>query len=451
MCPRLPTRALRLADVRVRVELFLNALFESPIPVGAAELPAPVSWLARFAGRGGDAKAPASPGTDGIRIFLPDELDAPDGIEASFQTYLLLAVEQAVRLVRGSTSIALAIDSSDVRDWFAIAEAAAVDDWIAHQAPGLVPPLRDARRKALTERSGSLPRDDRERAVESVARALLASDPRERLEELPLFAIPADALDWARRTARAAHRSYRSMPGVWYWGRARAVLPGIPGSSWHGEERKPERAAARRVADMRRRPRIREAAEDEDDSGTGTWVIRPDEPQESVEDPFGLQRPTDRADEVDPESLGDSLSELPEARVVRTPGQAKEILRSGSELPRTPRELAVAETTPSAVSYPEWDYRSASYRTPGAIVQGGRTAARRSGLGSARSSRVTAGSCGACGHGSSGFVHAASGSAVRPKDLNSTSRNTSRPLPTFVRAWSERTVCISTCDPGGGN
>ena len=367
--PPAPDRALRLGDIRVRLELFLNALFESSIPVSAAELPAPVSWLARLAGRAGDARAPAVPGTDGHRIFLPDELDAPDGIEASVQTHLLLAVEQALRLVRGSTSIALAIDRSDVRDWFAIADAAAVDDWIVHQATGLVPPLRDARQKALMERTGPLPRDDRERAVESAVRRFLASDPHERLEDLPLFAIAADAHDWARRTAHGDYRSYRSMAGVWYWGRARAVLPGIAGSSWHGEERQPERASARRVADMRRRPRIREAAADEDDSGTGTWVIRPDEPQETVEDPFGLQRPADRANDVDPESLGDSLSELPEARVVRTPGLPKEILRSGDELPRTPRALAVAETRSSGVSYPEWDYRRASYRTPGAIVR----------------------------------------------------------------------------------
>jgi len=360
--------ALRLADVRVRLELFLNALFESPIPVSAAELAAPVSWLARLAGRGGNARAYAVPGTDGCRIFLPDELDVPDRIEASVQRYLLLAVEQAVRVVRGSTSIALAIDRSDVRDWFAIADAAAVDDWVVRYATGLIPLLRDARRNALMERTGPLPRDDRERAVESAVRRFLASDPGERLANVPLFANAADAGDWARRTAGADHRRYRSMTGVWYWGRARAVLAGIAGSSWYGEEREPERAAPR-VADMRRRPRIREAAEDEDDRGTGTWVIRPDEPQESVEDPFGLQRPIDRAHDVDPESLGDSLSELPDARVVRTPGQAKEILRSGDELPRTRREFSVAETTPSVMSFPEWDYRSGSYRIPGAIVR----------------------------------------------------------------------------------
>ena len=130
------------------------------------------------------------------------------------------------------------------------------------------------------------------------------------------------------------------MPGVWYWGRASAPrLPVLPALARYDRDTPDaERAPRRRVAEMRAALGIREAAEDEDDSGTGTWVIRPDEPQESVEDPFGLQRPTDRADDADPEALGDSLSELPEARVVRTPGQAKEVLRAGDELPRAPRE-----------------------------------------------------------------------------------------------------------------
>ena len=92
-----------------------------------------------------------------------------------------------------------------------------------------------------------------------------------------------------------------------------------------------------RVSEMRRRPRAREAAEDEDDNNAGTWVIRADEPQESVEDPYGLQRPTDRDDDADPEGLADSLSDLPEARMVRTPGQAREVLRSGDEIERDRR------------------------------------------------------------------------------------------------------------------
>ena len=117
------------------------------------------------------------------------------------------------------------------------------------------------------------------------------------------------------------------------------------------EDGDPRRSTNRRVAEMRRRPRIREADEHEDDSGTGTWVIRTDEPQESVEDPFGLRRPTDCADDADPEGLGDSLSELPEARVVRTAGRAKEILRAGEDLPRT---VGTARMTarPGGIAFP---------------------------------------------------------------------------------------------------
>jgi nitric oxide reductase NorD protein len=119
---------------------------------------------------------------------------------------------------------------------------------------------------------------------------------------------------------------------------------------------------------MLRRPRVREAADDEDDDHPGTWVIRADEPQESVEDPFGLQRPADRDDAADPEGLGDSLSELPEARVVSTPAPAREVLRSGEPIERlegpTPEPA-----TPRGLVYPEWDHRVRGYRAHGAIVR----------------------------------------------------------------------------------
>jgi nitric oxide reductase NorD protein len=119
---------------------------------------------------------------------------------------------------------------------------------------------------------------------------------------------------------------------------------------------------------MPRRPRARQATEDEDDETPGTWVIRPDEPQESVEDPYGLQRPADRDDEADAEGLGDSLSELPEARVVRTPGEAREVLRSGDDPPRTAVAPAAIRGR-AGVAYPEWDYRAGHYRHPGAVVR----------------------------------------------------------------------------------
>jgi nitric oxide reductase NorD protein len=119
---------------------------------------------------------------------------------------------------------------------------------------------------------------------------------------------------------------------------------------------------------MPRRPRPRTAADDEDDQGAGTWVIRADEPQESVEDPFGLQRPMDRDDEADPDGLGDSLSELPAARVVRSPGRPREVLRSG-ETPAPAGARAPAPASAGGLAYPEWDYRAGHYREPGAVVR----------------------------------------------------------------------------------
>ena len=98
-------------------------------------------------------------------------------------------------------------------------------------------------------------------------------------------------------------------------------------------------------------------------------MIRADEPQESVEDPFGLQRPADRKEDADPEGLADSLSELPEARVVRTPGRPREVLRSGEVPPRREAPPQSTSTTHAGIAYPEWDYRTRQYQQPGAIVR----------------------------------------------------------------------------------
>lgn len=369
--PPAAENVLHLKDVRVRIELFLNALFQVPFAVASAEPPAPVSWLARLAGR-----APADPddvpaGNDGERVFLPPALDASAGADDSFRLYLLLAVQQAVRIERRSAAVASGIENAEIRDRFMLADAIAVDAWIAGEAPGLVPILRTARRDSLARRGSAWPGRPRERAGEAILRDFLAQDPRERFLDLPAGVKVSDALRWAGRLpASGPADTYREIPPAWYWGRALAASSARPATALRDDDNEPGQAVTRRrVAEMRRRPRSREAADDEDDSGAGTWVIRPDEPQETVEDPFGLQRPTDRADEADPEGLGDSLAELPEARVVRTPGQAREVLRAGDE--PTPPAGGQAASAPDRVgiAYPEWDFRSSTYRRPGAVVR----------------------------------------------------------------------------------
>jgi hypothetical protein len=82
-----------------------------------------------------------------------------------------------------------------------------------------------------------------------------------------------------------------------------------------------------------RRPRIREASEDEDDSEPGTWMVRADDLQEKAEDPAGLQRPADRDQQADAGELADALSELPEARLVRTSAAVSEVLAGADRYP----------------------------------------------------------------------------------------------------------------------
>ncbi len=367
--PPVQDDTVRLPDIRPRLELFLHALFEREIAIATAEPAAPVSWLGRLAGRGTDARSEVVPGTDGVRVYLPPALDADDG---ALQLFTLMAVAQAVRLVRGSTTVASAIEADEVLHRFAIAEATAVDTWIAGEAPGLVPALRAARRDALAKRSASWPAARRGRWIEELVRDWLAHDPTQRCEWVPLCDTPSESLAWAlgvssERSGEPGRFGNQIAP-VSYWGRFLAPAKPLVADGYANISEPPALRKQRRVAEMRRRPRVREAAEDEDDVGAGTWVIRPDEPQESVEDPFGLQRPTDRDDHADPEGLGDSLSDLPEARVVRTPGQAREVLRAGDESPRSPTPSASPLTQPG-IAYPEWDYRSGTYRRPGAIVR----------------------------------------------------------------------------------
>ena len=151
---------LRLSGIRLRLELFLHALFAMPIGITAANAPAPVSWLARLAGRSG-AGPDGFAGTDGACIYLPAALDATSGMDVAFEDYLLSAVQQSVRLVRRSATLALGISNREVHDRFLLAEAIAVDAWIAGVAPGLVPALRAARREALAHRSRTWPRSFR--------------------------------------------------------------------------------------------------------------------------------------------------------------------------------------------------------------------------------------------------------------------------------------------------
>ena len=364
-------RTIPLATVRSRLEMFLTALVRAPMSVVPIEPPAPASWLARLA-RGPSRRRPGAlprSGTDGRQVCLPAALPPVScGLDA-LALYRLLAVEQAVRMVRGTAPAWAHLDSGETRDWFLLAEAATVDRWIAREVRGLVPELIAARasaRAGRTSRRGSAG----DSAVARHVDALLAADPLTPPFAMDIDGSPEQSLDWARtQRARSHGRRYRGVSLPWYWGEIlephRLLAPATPCESEEAGSAMPGKP---RVAEMRRRPRVREAAEDEDDSHAGTWVIRADEPQESVEDPFGLQRPADRDADADPEGLADALSDLPEARMVRTAAPARELLRSGDAFERVPGQTPAAPARRGLV-YPEWDHRLRAYRPEGAIVR----------------------------------------------------------------------------------
>ena len=254
---------------------------------------------------------------------------------------------------------------------FLIAEAAAVDRMLAILLPGMLIDVVAGRAEALADRSraGRARMSRQETAVERLITSLLRADPLIPPPEIPTFATPTDSNRWAGEMAnriRTLSGRYRGVAPVALWGTVSPAPDVAPIAATRHDATGAQRPP--RTHTMTRRPRARAATDDEDDSRTGTWIVRADDPQESVEDPMGLQRPTDQSEGADPGDLGDSLSDLREARLVRTPEAPREVLASDDPVPRAPaiRDLALRH---AAIVYPEWDYRARRYHTPGAVVR----------------------------------------------------------------------------------
>ena len=351
---------LSLADVRGRLELFVGAAFGVSMRISQAEHPILPNLFWRI-GR----KFPKHlierrilAATDGVSLRLPPSLPAEHGL----LKYRLLASQCAARVARGTPALLPA--GTMERILYLLREAAAVDQALGESLPGLLHALRAARDEALRSRPESRLLTPRERAVEA---ELIAS-----LEyESPVVSkSPEESATWAREMAASFENEegiFRGLPAVEHWGivsRPPAVSSNVASAA--DDPGAPPLPA--RVSKMKRRPKVRDATPDEDDPNPGMLMIQLDDPQQSVEDPMGMHRPTDRDDEADPDDLGDSLSELPEARLVDKPGSAREILASDDPAPR-----GIAEVTRgnggSALVYPEWDYRRNAYVDHGAVVR----------------------------------------------------------------------------------
>ena len=366
-------RYAALAEHKQRLELLIAAVYGAPLEIRTAQSPTPPSALSRLFGRGARQLigTRALPANDGAQIFLPRELPSERGDPLSLMR--VLALQQAGRCVRGADAPSSPPDDQLVCDLFEMSEAVAVDCMLAHDLPGITADLCAVRKMALRER----PRLERlrpaEQRVEALYRHVLESHPAYLPMPLALVTSPRESLAWALKTGRemrVGEASYRGLTKDLWLGLVYSRLPPkqLEQVSAPADDAGADRGHGR-TAQLVRRPDVREQREDEDDQGPGMWMLQMDDPQQHVEDPMGLQRPTDRDEKADPGGLADSLSELPEARLVSTPRPASEVLLSDDPLDRRSALEASATMTASDIAYPEWDYRIGVYLDRGAIVR----------------------------------------------------------------------------------
>lgn len=367
---------LTLAELAPRLALLIRAVIGETVPLRAAQAPARPTLLAKLFRRSeGPLGTSALPATDGASIWLPATLSRLNA-EQALVWYRVTALRQAMRVLRGSVGHWPGPTDALLGDLYLLLEASAADAELVRALPGVAPQLRVLREAALSAR----PTDDRllpqHRAVEAVFRQECSASVANDSAHAGLPATnPSNSLAKARQLAAELRREFpgRSFGAhplykdIWL-GELRAP-PVAPASSASpaGDERQDSKTV--RSARLPRRPQVRQAEEKEDEARPGTWMVQTSKPEEKAEDPYGMQRPTDRDAQTAEDELADALSELPEARLVSTPSRPREFLLSDD----APDALAKRGRSTkgrggAALTYPEWDYRIGAYHESAATV-----------------------------------------------------------------------------------
>ena len=362
---------LTLRDVSQRIDLLINAVFGVSFPIRVAQPPAPPTFLTKvFRRRDGPCCGIALPATDGSSIWLPATLGISNP-DTALDWYRVLALQQATRAHRDCAKGLSLLETEIQRSVFLLLEAQAADAQIVHLLPGMRPSLDAVRSAVLQMRPPPERFPPSRRPLEQFARSLLSSDYLEahiaQERALQRARVVAAEVGQASPASPAGRKSlYKDLwTGDLYPPPARSTH-----ALDHADQVNAPSASRPRSAHLPRRPNVRDAADDEDDKKQGAWMIQTSEPHEQAEDPVGMQRPTDRDESTAAEEFADALSELPEARLVATPGRPREVLLS-DDLPVSRakkhdiRSHAASETQ---LSYPEWDYQRSAYREPGATV-----------------------------------------------------------------------------------
>lgn len=375
--PQTGPQPLRLGEAAPRLDLLLTAVFGRRFLLRTAQPPAPRTLLSRFFQRhAGPQRSQALPATDDAQLWLPAETGLDDRAAAS-RRFRVLVLLQAQRAVRGSGAGLPLDDTPLVQALYLLLEATAAARNVEAQLPGLAADIAALRRDALAARPPLRQFPEWQQPLEGCVRVALG-DMKTRSPALPQTMAPSASVAAARVLAAELAGKYPTLERAAYpllkdlWtGELRppspqrqAAMPSSSGDATDDDDRKP------RSARLKRRPAVRDAPNDEDDSKPGAWMIQTSEPHEKAEDPVGLQRPTDRDETAAAEDFAESLAELSEARLVTTPGRPKEVLLADDPPEtRTQRDSSSIANEHARFVYPEWDYRQNGYRERGAIVR----------------------------------------------------------------------------------
>ena len=377
-----PTPTLTLPDVGQRLDLLIVAVFGHACPLRTAQAPARATLLARtFLRQHRPRVQGAIPATDGTHIWLPAETGLIETALA-LERFRTVVLQQAMRVARGS---AAGVDSDAtplVRDLYLLIEAHAADADLAQMLPGMRAPLQAARAAALSARPALSHFPAQRRPLESWVRQLMALPASGQAADALYSPSPVKSRQLARDIAsklqsnvlEAGRPSTQPLFKDWWTGEllAPAAVSGLGAGSGKDSDKAsdPTSANLTRSARLARQPQVREAPDDEDDKRQGAWMIQASAPHEVAEDPFGLQRPTDRDTQTAAEEFAESLAELEQARLVSTPGRPKEVLLS-DDAPeaRTKHGGGNGADGSEHIRYPEWDHRTRAYNEAGAIVR----------------------------------------------------------------------------------
>ena len=120
-------KIITLGDVAQHLDLLIKAVFDTHYPLRVAQPPSPPTFLKKLLLRHEKpCRQSAVPTTDGVTIWLPEDLGSDDG-SLTLQRYRTLVLQQAMRARRSSASALPALDKPMQRSVYLLLEAWAAD------------------------------------------------------------------------------------------------------------------------------------------------------------------------------------------------------------------------------------------------------------------------------------------------------------------------------------